>query len=120
MCGCERLESARASRSNRWRSSGFVVTSPETILMATERSRRVSRARYTSPIPPAPIGETISYGPSLAPGANGMSEDYMRRPLRKLARPQDLRGKQRELQSRRASPRSAQPGKDLLQRLWAH
>src|SRR4029077_7096452 len=30
------------------------------ILTATMRSRRVSRARYTSPIPPAPIAERIS------------------------------------------------------------
>jgi len=36
-------------------------------LMATSRSRRVSRARYTSPIPPAPMGAMISYGPSLVP-----------------------------------------------------
>jgi hypothetical protein len=35
--------------------------------MATVRSSRVSRARYTSPIPPAPSGPTISYGPSLVP-----------------------------------------------------
>jgi len=27
----------------------------------------VSRARYTSPMPPAPTGEAISYGPSLVP-----------------------------------------------------
>jgi hypothetical protein len=30
--------------------------------MATVRSSRVSRGRYTSPIPPAPSGATISYG----------------------------------------------------------
>ena len=35
--------------------------------MATVRSNRVSRARYTSPIPPAPSGPTISYGPSFDP-----------------------------------------------------
>src|SRR5947209_16571332 len=35
--------------------------------MATVRSSRVSRARYTSPMPPAPRGATISYGPSLPP-----------------------------------------------------
>jgi hypothetical protein len=29
-------------------------------LMATSRLSRVSRARWTSPIPPAPIGATIS------------------------------------------------------------
>src|SRR5438874_1343010 len=36
--------------------------------MATMRSSRVSRARYTSPMPPAPIGEMISYGPSRVEG----------------------------------------------------
>ncbi len=36
-------------------------------LIATVRSRRVSRALYTSPIPPAPSGERISYGPRRAP-----------------------------------------------------
>ena len=30
------------------------------ILIATVRSRRVSRARYTSPMPPAPSGDRIS------------------------------------------------------------
>jgi hypothetical protein len=37
------------------------------ILMATSRESRVSFARYTSPIPPAPSEATISYGPSLVP-----------------------------------------------------
>jgi hypothetical protein len=32
------------------------------------RSSRVSRARYTSPIPPAPIAAKISYGPKRIPG----------------------------------------------------
>src|SRR6476620_5037043 len=36
--------------------------------MATKRSSRGSRARYTSPIPPAPRAETISYGPRRVPG----------------------------------------------------
>jgi hypothetical protein len=46
-------------------------------LIATVRSRRVSRARYTSPMPPAPSGETISYGPSLVPEARGIGgENY--------------------------------------------
>jgi hypothetical protein len=38
--------------------------------MATVRSRRVSRARYTSPMPPAPRGATTSYGPNLWPEGN--------------------------------------------------
>ena len=35
--------------------------------MATSRPSRGSRARYTSPIPPAPSGAMISYGPSFVP-----------------------------------------------------
>ena len=36
--------------------------------MATSRSSRESRARYTSPMLPAPSGEIISYWLSLVPG----------------------------------------------------
>ena len=35
--------------------------------MATVRLSRVSRARYTSPIPPRPITSRISYDPSDVP-----------------------------------------------------
>ena len=35
--------------------------------MATVRSRRASRAQYTSPIPPVPSGDRISYGPIREP-----------------------------------------------------
>src|SRR4051812_38972198 len=38
--------------------------------MATSRLRRPSRARYTSPMPPAPRGAVISYGPTRVPEAN--------------------------------------------------
>src|ERR1700678_5876 len=41
-------------------------------LIATSRFRRVSRARYTSPIPPAPRNARISYGPSFSPGESGI------------------------------------------------
>src|SRR5438093_10713703 len=56
-----------ASRSNRCLRAASEENCAGKILIATVRPRRVSRARYTSPIPPAPSGETISYGPSLAP-----------------------------------------------------
>src|SRR6266850_3437567 len=56
-----------ASRSNRCLRAASEENCSGKILIATVRPRRVSRARYTSPIPPAPSGETISYGPSLAP-----------------------------------------------------
>src|SRR6202167_3541165 len=67
MCGWLRLETARASRSNRWRTSGVSAKPCVRILMATVRSRRVSRARYTSPMPPAPRSDSIWYGPSFVP-----------------------------------------------------
>ena len=35
--------------------------------MATSRSSRESRARYTSPIPPAPSWSRTSYGPMRSP-----------------------------------------------------
>ena len=40
--------------------------------MATSRPRRVSRARYTSPMPPAPMRAMTSYGPSRVPACRGM------------------------------------------------
>src|SRR5580704_5147723 len=43
------------------------------IFKATSRPKRVSRARYTSPMPPAPTSDWISYGPILVPWARGMS-----------------------------------------------
>src|SRR5687768_13926744 len=57
---------ARASRSKR------SLKGPRLVLMATSRFRRVSRAFQTSPIPPAPRADRISYGPSRVPGARGM------------------------------------------------
>ena len=36
--------------------------------MATSRPSALSRARYTSPMPPAPSADRISYDPSLSPG----------------------------------------------------
>src|SRR4029077_19896643 len=66
-----------ASRSNRCLCTRSCDSSCGRNLIATVRSRRVSRARYTSPIPPAPSGETISYGPSLLPRARAIiARDY--------------------------------------------
>src|SRR5438132_2217906 len=67
MLGWENFEMVRASRSNRCRSAESDEWCDGNTLIATVRSRRESRARYTSPIPPAPTGLTISYGPSLVP-----------------------------------------------------
>ena len=60
MCGCENCEIVFASRSKRWRVSSLVERWAARTLTATVRSSRVSRALYTSPIPPAPMGATIS------------------------------------------------------------
>jgi hypothetical protein len=55
----------------------FHANRPAEVLMATMRSRRVSRAFQTCPMPPSPIRERISYGPSFAPGFNSMGQDAM-------------------------------------------
>src|SRR5437667_11359679 len=67
MLGWENFEMVRASRSNRCRSAESDEWCEGNTLIATVRSRRESRARYTSPMPPAPTGLTISYGPSFVP-----------------------------------------------------
>src|SRR3954454_2583744 len=72
MFGCDREEIARASRSNRALRSGSEERCEDRTLIATVRSSRVSRARYTSPMPPAPSGATISYGPSFVPDVSGI------------------------------------------------
>ncbi len=60
MFGCDSDATARASCSKRFTRSESPTTSDRSSLIATSRLSRVSRARYTSPIPPAPSGDTIS------------------------------------------------------------
>src|SRR5579864_2084400 len=60
-------EAARASCSNLCRRSGSDADDEARTLMATRRLRLLCVARYTSPMPPAPSGDWISYEPSLAP-----------------------------------------------------
>src|SRR5262245_24432439 len=48
--------------------SGSPPKPSATILRAMSRPSFVSRARYTSPMPPAPRGSRISYEPSRVPG----------------------------------------------------
>src|SRR5664280_603994 len=69
MFGWFSAASSFASRSNRATLSLSSKKSSGRTLSATARSRRASFARYTSPIPPAPRGERISYGPSRVPEA---------------------------------------------------
>src|SRR2546426_10630719 len=65
---------------DRARRSGSDATDVSRTLMATSRQSFVSRARYTSPMPPAPRGAAISYVPRRVPGASatGNGCDYGR------------------------------------------
>ncbi len=60
MFGWFRAEADRASFSKRFNRSASDASSAGSTLIATSRSSRVSRARYTSPIPPAPSGASTS------------------------------------------------------------
>src|ERR1700693_3725168 len=71
--GWLRADAERASCSKRCNRSLCAESAEGRILIATLRSRRRSRARYTSPIPPAPSGSMISYGPSLVPEVRAIS-----------------------------------------------
>src|SRR5687767_6815059 len=64
MFGWSRAAAACASRSSRASPRPSVVPGVR-ILMATFRFSRVSSARYTVPIPPAPSFPRISYWPNL-------------------------------------------------------
>src|SRR4030095_1354170 len=67
MLGWLRPPPARASCSTRRKRSGSFENDAGKTLTATSRPSRGSFARYTSPIPPAPSGETISYRPTPPP-----------------------------------------------------
>jgi hypothetical protein len=60
MFGWFKAETAFASFSKRLKRSGLEASASGNTLIASSRERRVSRARYTSPIPPAPRGDRIS------------------------------------------------------------
>ncbi len=60
MFGWFSAATARASRSKRASSSASFDSRAGSTFTATKRSSRVSFAFQTSPIPPAPSGETIS------------------------------------------------------------
>src|SRR5580704_4940003 len=63
MCGWFRAAIERASWLNRSLCCPFVF------LTATIRSRRVSRAFHTSPIPPEPMHDIRAYGPITPPAS---------------------------------------------------
>ena len=97
----------RASCASRWkratRSASCANASGRT-LIATSRSSRVSRARYTSPMPPAPSSAPTSKTPTrcpvsaAGPGASACGGD----------------GADRRLEKRRASPFLHQQGLHLV------
>ena len=60
--------SSFASRSKRASRSGSAASAAGSTFSATSRPSLVSVARYTSPMPPAPIGATTSYAPRRLPG----------------------------------------------------
>ncbi len=59
MCGWLSAATARASRRKRSSRSGLEAIPAGSTLIATSRLSFVSVARYTSPIPPAPIAAVI-------------------------------------------------------------
>src|SRR6266508_3879025 len=67
MLGWFREARSLASRWKRASRSASLANSAGSALIATSRWSRVSRARYTSPIPPEPRGEAISYDPNRVP-----------------------------------------------------
>src|SRR5438477_6636479 len=84
-----------ASRVNRTSRSASLAKRSGSTLIATSRLSLVSRARYTSPMPPAPIGATISYGPRRVPAARGMELQIERKALIVLAGDLSVTGKRR-------------------------
>src|SRR6185295_5162042 len=87
MFGCESLAAARASAMNRSRRSASAAMSGPITLIATVRPRRVSRARNTSPRPPAPMRSRILYCPSVSIMRR---DDYTDRPGRSRTRRSDI------------------------------
>src|SRR5947208_15757896 len=67
MLGWFKADADRASFSKRLRRPASEPRSAGRTLIATSRLSRASRARHTSPMPPAPRREITSYGPSRPP-----------------------------------------------------
>src|SRR5437016_5587675 len=77
MLGCCSPEMDLASCSKRVCRSEFEDRGAGRTLIASVRCSLVSRARYTSPMPPAPRSDWISYGPNLVPGTSAIDPgDY--------------------------------------------
>jgi hypothetical protein len=61
MLGCRSFAIIRASERNRWLIAEWTASSGCTTFTATGRSRVVSVARKTTPIPPAPSSRSSRY-----------------------------------------------------------
>ena len=89
MCGWLSVETVFASRSKRARTSGFADRCCGSTLTATSRPSRVSRARYTSPMPPAPSGASDFVGTEAGAGrqrhGEALDDSTPRRPARLTA-----------------------------------
>ena len=62
----------KAATERAWRCKGSLNPAADT-LMATVRSRRVSRTFHTSPMAPTPSGASISYGPKRVPAETAIA-----------------------------------------------
>jgi len=67
------VERTCASRRKRAIRSASDANASGRTFSATSRLSLLSRARYTSPIPPEPIADRTSYGPMRVLGSSGMS-----------------------------------------------
>ena len=81
MCGWFSDARSWASRRKRATRSGSCVNDSGSTLSATSRLSFGSLARYTSPMPPAPSGESTSYIPSLDPEGSGIDRRRLSSPL---------------------------------------
>src|ERR1041385_7943611 len=78
MFGCAEAAIALASFRNRDSARSSKDSRSARILRATSRSSLASHARFTSPMLPDPINDTIEYGPSRVCGGKGIKRDRKR------------------------------------------
>src|SRR6266568_1735516 len=76
MLGWLRAAAAWASCLKRRRRSASSENAAGNTFTATSRPKAASRARYTSPIPPAPTGAMISKDPSFEPEVKAICEGH--------------------------------------------
>src|SRR5262245_4080526 len=104
MCGWFSDASSCASRPKRPRRSGSAANRSRSTLMATSRFSFVSRAQYTSPIPPEPSADLISYAPRREPEVRGMTRFGSYATLSNRLRASDFRLQTCTVRSMRSDP----------------